>query len=96
VADYYLVELANGPDYDASRDRREQDGWDEHAAFMDALGAEGFVFMAGPIGDGNVLQIVRASGPEEIVARLSEDPWYETVLTIASIRPWSVWVRGPS
>jgi uncharacterized protein YciI len=93
VADYYLVELANGPDYDPARDRRKQDAWDEHAEFMDALAEDGFMFMAGPIGDGNVLQIVSASGEEEIVARLSEDPWYETVLTIVSIRPWSVWVR---
>jgi hypothetical protein len=94
VADYYLVELANGPEYDESRDRREQDGWDEHAAFMDALVDDGFVFMGGPIGDGNVLQIVAASGEDEIRARLSADPWHETVLTIVSIRAWSVWLGG--
>jgi uncharacterized protein len=93
VADYYLVELANGPDWDPSRGRREQDGWDEHAAFMDELSGAGFVYMAGPIADGNVLQIVRAAGEDEIVARLAEDPWYETILTIVSIRPWTVWVR---
>jgi uncharacterized protein YciI len=95
VPDYYLVELANGPDYDTSRDRREQDGWDEHAEFMDRLAEDGFVFMAGPIGDGNVLQVVAAASEDEIVARLSEDPWFGTVLTIVSIRPWSVWVRRP-
>jgi uncharacterized protein YciI len=96
VADYYLVELANGPDYDPTRDRREQDGWDEHAAFMDALVDTGFVFMGGPIGDGHVLQIVQASSEEEILDRLSRDPWYESVLTIVSIRPWEVWLRAPS
>ena len=96
MADYYLVELANGPDYDTSRGRREQDGWDEHAAFMDGLVDDGFVFMGGPIGDGNVLQIVNASGEQEIVARLSEDPWFETVLTIVNIRPWEVWLDGRS
>jgi uncharacterized protein YciI len=96
VADYYLVELANGPAYDPSRGRREQDGWDEHAEFMDALVDDGFVFMGGPIADGNVLQIIHAPGEEEIRERLSADPWYETVLTIVSIRPWSVWLRAPS
>jgi uncharacterized protein len=95
VADYYLVELANGPAYDESRGRREQDGWDEHAWFMDSLVDEGFVFMGGPIGDGNVLQVVSADSPDEIRARLSEDPWYESVLTIVSIRPWDVWLRAP-
>ena len=93
MADYYLVELANGPAYDESRDRREQDGWDEHAEFMDRLVDEGFVFMGGPIGDGNVLQVVNAAGNDEILARLAEDPWFETVLTIVSIRPWDVWLR---
>ena len=93
MADYYLVELANGPDYDTSRERREQDGWDEHASFMDGLADEGLVAMAGPIGDGNVLQIMAAANEDEIMARLSQDPWFETVLTVVSIRPWEVWVR---
>ena len=95
MADYYLVELANGPDYDDSRDRREQDGWADHAAFMDALVDDGFVFMGGPIDDGNVLQIVDAESKDEILARLADDPWYETVLTIVSIRPWTVWLGAP-
>ena len=95
MADYYLVELANGPAYDPSRGRREQDDWEEHAEFMDALVDDGFVFMGGPIGDGNVLQIVAASGEEEIRERLSADPWHGRMLTIASIRPWSVWLRAP-
>jgi hypothetical protein len=37
VADYYLVTQEWGPAWDSSRARREQAGWDEHAAFMDAL-----------------------------------------------------------
>jgi uncharacterized protein YciI len=95
VADFYLVELANGPAWDPSRERREQAGWVEHAEFMDALVEDGFVFMGGPIGDGNVLQVVDAESEDAIRARLADDPWYETVLTIVSIRPWSVWLRAP-
>jgi uncharacterized protein YciI len=95
MADYYLVELSNGPDWDPSRGRREQAGWDEHAEFMDAMAEEGFVVLGGPIGDGNVLQVVDAESADEIRARLADDPWYETVLTIVSIRPWSVWLRAP-
>ena len=95
MADYYLVELANGPAWDPTRARRDQEGWDEHASFMDGLVDEGFVFMGGPIGDGNVLEVVEADGEEAIRARLAADPWYETVLTIVSIRPWSVWLRRP-
>jgi uncharacterized protein YciI len=99
VADYYLVEEAKGPTWDHARRRREQVGWDEHAAFMDTLVDEGFAVLGGPIGEGdgeNVLLIVAADSEEAVRARLAADPWYEGVLTIASIRPWSVWIRAPA
>jgi uncharacterized protein YciI len=97
VPDYFLVELAKGPEYDHTRLRREQRGWDEHAAFMDGLAEEGFIILGGPIGDGdgeNTLQIVDADDEATIRARFAEDPWAGTVLTIDSIRPWSVWLRA--
>jgi uncharacterized protein YciI len=99
VADYYLIERARGRAWDHSRGRREQVGWDEHAAFMDALAEEGFVVLGGPMGEGdgkNVLLVVDAEGEEEIHARLAEDPWGHDMLTTASVQPWSVWLRaGP-
>jgi uncharacterized protein YciI len=97
VADYYLVERAKGPAWDHSRGRREQDGWDAHAAFMDALAEEGFVVLGGPIGEGdgeNALLIVTAQGEAEIRARLADDPWKDDMLIIESVRPWSVWLRA--
>jgi hypothetical protein len=97
VADYCLVELRKGRAWDHSRGRREQAGWDEHAAFMDGLVDEGFVVLGGPIGEGegeNVLLVVEAADDAVIRARLAQDPWSEDVLTIESIRPWSVWLRA--
>jgi uncharacterized protein len=97
VADYYLVEEAKGPTWDHSRGRREQAGWDEHAAFMDELADEGFAVLGGPIGEGdgeNVLLIVDADDEAAIRARLAQDPWFNGVLRIESIRPWSVWLRS--
>jgi DNA-binding GntR family transcriptional regulator len=35
----FAVVLERHGAYDFTRDLREQDGWDEHAAFMDALTA---------------------------------------------------------
>jgi uncharacterized protein YciI len=96
VADYYLVELANGPAYDESRDRREQDGWDEHAAFMDALVDDGFVVLGGPVGEGDgedTLQVVDAESEAAVRSRLAEDPWGEDMLVTKSVEPWSVWLR---
>jgi uncharacterized protein YciI len=98
VADYYLVESAKGPAWDHSRGRREQAGWDEHAAFMDALAEDGFVVLGGPIGgeDGdNTLLVIDADDEATVRARLAEDPWRDGLLTIESIRPWSVWLRAP-
>jgi uncharacterized protein len=100
VADYYLVELTKGPAWDHTRGRREQAGWDQHAELMDALAEEGFVVLGGPVGEGegdNVLHVIDAADEAEIRTRLGEDPWHvDGLLTIASIQPWSVWVRAPS
>jgi hypothetical protein len=32
-----------------SRDLRDQDGWDEHARFMEWLVADGFIVLGGPL-----------------------------------------------
>jgi uncharacterized protein YciI len=97
VADYFLVERAKGPAWDHSRPRREQAGWDAHAVFVDRLAEEGFVVLGGPIGAGdgdNALLIISAESEAAVRARLAEDPWTEEMLTIESVRPWSVWVRA--
>jgi uncharacterized protein YciI len=98
VADYYLVRREHGPAWDSSRPRREQDGWDEHAAFMDELASEGFVVLGGPVGEGDgdyALNVVDAESEEAIHARLAEDPWGPEMLTTAKVEPWSVWLRAP-
>ncbi len=97
MADYYLVRQARGPKWDYSRRRREQAGWDEHAAFMDRLVEEGFVVLGGPVGDGDGERAVlacRAESDEEVRARLAEDPWGEDMLVTVSVEPWSVWLRA--
>jgi uncharacterized protein YciI len=92
----FVVYLDKGPGWDGSRPRREQDGWDEHAAFMDVLVAEGFVLLGGPLGDGErVLLAVEAADEAEIAARLAADPWApEGRLQIGRIEPWLVWLDG--
>jgi uncharacterized protein YciI len=97
VADYFLVERAKGRAWDHGKRRREQPGWDAHAAFMDALADDGFVVLGGPVGDGdggNALLIIDAGSEAAVRARLAEDPWGEDMLTIESVRPWSVWLRA--
>jgi uncharacterized protein YciI len=65
---------------------------------MDALAEEGFVALGGPVGEGDgdyALLVVNASTEAEVRARLADDPWADSVLTIASVKPWSVWLRAP-
>ena len=95
MADHFLVRQAKGPAYDHSRGRREQDGWEEHATLMDGLVENGFIVLGGPIGEGDgedTLLIVDAADEDDVRARLADDPWFETILTIRSIEPWSVWL----
>jgi uncharacterized protein YciI len=94
---YYLVEHVPGPSWDDRRIRRAQARWDEHAAFMDALTEEGFIFLGGPVGEGDgdyALLVVVASSEAQVRARLAQDPWADSILTIASVKPWSVWLRA--
>ncbi len=98
MADYYLVKVVRGPEWDHSRPRRDQDGWAEHAAFMDALAEEGVVVLGGPVGDPHhgedVLLVVEMESEEAIRERLADDPWANDMLRIESVQPWSVWLRA--
>jgi uncharacterized protein YciI len=75
---------------------REQDGWDGHAAFMDALAADGFIVLGGPLGDGSTfLHVVAAASRPEIEARFAADPWTATeLLRLVSIEPWEILLRA--
>jgi uncharacterized protein YciI len=97
MAGYYLVTQAKGPAWNPARPRREQAGWDEHAAFMDALAAEGVVVLGGPVGEGDgddALLVMDLPSEAAVRQRLTLDPWADSVLVIKSIRPWSVLLRG--
>jgi PPOX class probable F420-dependent enzyme len=90
----FAVTMSCGPNWDPSRQRREQDGWDEHASFMDGLVDEGFVVLGGPIGDGEqAMVIVEASAEQEVESCLGKDPWVRAgILEIGSIQPWTIWL----
>ena len=89
---HYIVIRERGAAWDASRPMREQDGWDAHARFMDALAAEGFIVLGGPLGDGSrFLHVVRAAGEDEIRARLEDDPWTPPgLLRLGRVERWQI------
>ncbi len=95
---FFAVRLERGGPWDWSRDLREQDGWDEHARYMDALVDDGFIVLGGPLGgDREILHAISADSEETVRKRLAEDNWHRTgMLTITSIAPWTVLLDGRS
>ena len=74
---------------------REQDAWDEHAAFMEGLAEEGFIFLGGPLGEHQVMHVVVADSEQQIVERLAADPWEPMgLLRNVSIERWHILLRA--
>jgi len=87
----FAVRLGHGAGWDASRPIRKQNGWDEHAAFMEGLADDGFILLGGPLGNDHVLHVIAAGSEQEIRDRLGEDPWEPMgLLRNVSIEPWHV------
>ncbi len=90
------MRVERGGPWDWSRDLREQDGFDEHARFMDALVDEGFILLGGPLEGGReILHIIEAPSPDAVREQLAHDNWAETgMLTVKSIEAWTVLLDG--
>jgi uncharacterized protein YciI len=93
----FAVTRSRGPAWKQSLPLEQQDDWPAHAAFMNALHAEGFVLLGGPLeGTSDVLLIVRASDANEIHARLSIDSWNsKDLLRIKQIAAWTIRLGSP-
>lgn len=93
----FAVMTARGPNWDPSRKIREQQGWDEHAAFFDSLVDKGVVILGGPISGGSdedvALLAVNAADERELRSVFSADPWAaNSVLRIKEVRSWTLWL----
>ena len=78
---------------------RQQERWDDHAAFMDGLAAEGAIVLGGPLGPGEqaFLHVFDAESDTAIESRLAADPWTQmNLLRVASIEPWEILLSRPA
>jgi uncharacterized protein YciI len=94
---FFAVRLERGGPWDWSRDLREQEGWEEHARYMDLLVDEGFIVLGGPLDETrDVLLAIEASSADTIRERLAtEDNWHRNgMLTVKSIEPWTILLDG--
>jgi len=90
----FAVRLVHGPGWDPSRPIRAQDGWDEHAAFMDGLVDDGFVILGGPVDGGEqTLHVVEAADENAVRTRFARDPWASAgLLQVGVIEHWALWL----
>ena len=88
----FAVIRRHGPAWHVGQPLERQPDWPAHAAFMDALTAEGFIVLGGPLdGTDDVLLIVRAGTADEVRARLGDDPWIKKdLLREINIAPWTL------
>ena len=93
---FFAVRLVRGGPWDWARDLREQEGFAEHARFMDSLVDEGFIVLGGPLEGGReVLHAIDAPSEEVVRRRLAEDSWHQNgMLTVKSIEPWTILLDG--
>jgi uncharacterized protein YciI len=84
----------SGPRYDHALPLEEQAGFEEHAAFMDALVDQGFIVLGGPLADEQrVVYAIEAASEDELRATLARDPWDGTHLVIDTVEPWTIRLR---
>jgi uncharacterized protein YciI len=88
----FAVIRSQGPAWNNALPLEQQADWRGHAAFMNALQAEGFVALGGPLeGTTEFLLIFRADDGDQIRFRLDDDPWtVMNLLRIARITPWTL------
>lgn len=81
----------SGPEYDHGKPVEEQSGWDDHAAFMDALVGEGFIVLGGPLADEyRTVHAVEAESEQAVRETLALDPWAGSHLRVETVEPWTI------
>jgi uncharacterized protein YciI len=90
--DHFVLRLERGGPWDWSRDMREQEGWDEHAAFMDGLVDEGHIVLGGPLeNERETLHVIQADSEEAVRELFATDPWWVNgMLKPVSIERWTI------
>ncbi len=87
---YYAVTRTQN--WDPSLTMEQQPSWDEHAAFMDKLVAEGAIVLGGPLqGEQTVLLIFDAENEAAVEELLAADVWTSSgLLTTDKIERWQI------
>ena len=92
---FLVVLIRTGPEWDRSKPLEEQSGWDDHAAFMDALVEDGVVVLGGPLEDElRTAHAVEADSADAVRAIFARDPWSGSHLEVEAIEEWTIRLDG--
>ena len=88
----FVVIRTRGAAWDPAQPLEGQRDWKGHAAFMEALVADGFVRLGGVLeGTSDALLVIEAGDVPEVIARLAEDPWSRSqLLSVSQVSGWSL------
>jgi uncharacterized protein YciI len=88
----FAVIRDGGARWDHARAPHEQDGWDEHLAFMGGLVESQFVVLGGWVADApKTLLVVDARDEADVRRRFEDDPYTAMeLLTVESVEPWEL------
>lgn len=92
MSQLFAVIRTRGPNWDTTRRIEDQQGWQAHADFMNALYADAFALLVGPLeGTPDVLLIAQADSAEHVGERLADDPWTGSGhLRLTQVTPWAL------
>jgi hypothetical protein len=88
----FFILRTRGANWNRDCALEEQQGWAEHADFMNGLAREGFIVLGGPLeGTPNVLLLAMAQSEEDVRERLAADNWaQQDLLRVERVAPWDV------
>jgi uncharacterized protein YciI len=87
---FHVLLRQSGPEFDPALPLDRQSGWNEHAAYMDSLVADGVIVLGGPLPDGRVAHAMQAESEEHVRAIWARDPWHGSHLVLESVEPWEI------
>ena len=89
----FAVIRTRGPNWNDAVPMEGQADWRLHADQMNAMVADGFMLLGGPlVGTRDVLLVVRAADEAEVEARFGADCWtINGLLRTLQVTPW--WLR---